>query len=126
MTLFANFNLVPLRDTMCTVTFSSTYKPAKMSTLEFPGGAFVFYRTKFFFPTGSQSGFFSAPINQQEKNLSFDMTGDCSPALFVTVDRFKRRSKELSQFFLRFSKFFSSNAKFFFCQRVPRYVSLLL
>ena len=126
MTLFANFNFVPLRDAMCTVAFCSTYKPAKMSALEFPGGAFLFYGAKFFFPAGSQSGFFPTPINQQEKNLSFDMTRDCSPALFITVDRFKRRSKELCQFFLCFIKFFSSNTEFFFRQGVPLYVLLLL
>jgi len=111
---------------MGTVTFCSTHKPAKMSALEFPCRAFLLYCTEFLFPTRGKSCLSSTLINQQEKDLPLDMARNCPPALLIAVYCFKGSSKELRQFFLRFIKFFSSNAEFFFGQGMPLHVSLLI
>ena len=111
---------------MRAVAFCSTHKPAEMSALEFPSRAFLLDCAEFFFPTRSKRFFSSTLINQQEKDLPLDMARYCPPALLIAVYRFKGSSKELSQFFLSFLKFFSCDTEFFFGQGMPLHVSLLI
>ncbi len=79
---------------MSTVTFGSTYKPAEVSALEFPGGTILLAVAVFFFPAGSKAVFFAPLINQQKIDLSFNVRWDCSPALLITVDSLERHSQE--------------------------------
>jgi hypothetical protein len=114
--LFTDFNLFLLGNIVGAIAFCSAEKPAEMATLEFPGRAGLFYITEFFFPAGSKAVFAAPLVDQEKKDLSFDMGGDCTPSLFITVDGFKRHTKELSQLLLCFSQFFSGNTEFFFNQ----------
>jgi len=79
---------------MGTVTFGSTYKPAEVSALEFPGGTIFLTVAVFFLPAGSKAVFSAPLIYQQEIDLSFNVRRDCSPTLLVTVDSLERHSQE--------------------------------
>lgn len=57
-----------------------------MTALKLPGGTLLFYVTEFLFPAWNKT-IFSAPlIDKQKVDLSFYVSRNRSPALFITMD----------------------------------------
>jgi len=90
-----------------------------VAALKFPCRAFLFDCARLLLPTRNKGVLSSSLIDQQEKNLPLDMTGYCTPALFIAVYCLEGGSKEFSHFFLSFIKLFSRITEFFFGQGAP-------
>lgn len=77
-----------------------------MAALKFPGGTILLYTAEFFLPARLLT-IRSAPlIDKQKIEMSFYVSWNCPPALFVAVDSLQRHAEEFSELLLRFAKFF--------------------
>jgi hypothetical protein len=57
-----------------------------MAALKFPGGALLFDIAEFLFPTWLQAVLSASLIDKQKVELSFDVSRNCPPALFITMN----------------------------------------
>ncbi len=69
----------------CTFAEGSTQKPAKMTALKFPGWTLILDSALLVFPTWFQVIFSASLVNEEKIEMSFDVIGDCSPTLLVTM-----------------------------------------
>jgi len=80
-------------------------KPAEMTGLEFPGRAILLDFTFILDPTVlAPGGIVLALVDQQEIDLSLDMQGNRTPALFVALHGLEGNTEQDAKFFLGFAQ----------------------
>ncbi len=87
-------------------------KPAEVAALEFPGWAPFFSGAVFDDPARDESLSVFLLIDKQEIELAFDMSGNCPPALLITVNSFQRNAEQDCKLFLSLSQLFSYRPEF--------------
>ena len=108
LTLPAYLHLVLAPLANSTLTECSVDKPAEMTSLELPGRTGLFVFTFFLIPAVlSLDQPILALVHQEKVNMLFNMEGNGSPPLFITLHRFQRNTQKLGKDFLGFAKLFA-------------------
>ncbi len=97
-----------------TFTQGTAEEPAEVATLEFPGRTIFAFLAFLLFPAWRQLIAAFTLVDEQKEKLPFDMGGNRTPSLLITVNRFQRHAKQGRELFLGFAKLFPDFTEFCF------------
>ena len=110
----ADVDFVFVRGIAGAFTQGTAEEPAEVATLEFPGRTIFAFLTFFLVPAWSQLIVAFTLVDEQKEKLPFNMSGNRTPPLLITVNRFQRHAKQGRKLFLGLAELFPDFTEFCF------------